>query len=51
MYFQDWNVPKGSGGERRYAQIDPMYDCECLDPELGSFVSGGIELDTHVDKY
>ena len=51
MYFDNWVVPKGSGGEQRYAQIEPVYETECLDPDMGLFVSGGNELETYTDKY
>ena len=48
MYFENWQVPSGQpGGERRYAQQDPMYDTECLDPKVGMFLPGDKELDTH----
>lgn len=44
-YFENWDIPKASGQERRYVQIDPMYETECLDPEVGTFVSGIAEFD------
>ena len=37
MYFEKWDVPSGSRGDRRYAKIDPVYESECLDPDLGTF--------------
>jgi len=49
LYFEGWTVPAGDGwgAERRYMRQDPMYETECLDPEVGLFVSGDKELDTH----
>jgi len=43
MYFDTWDVPS-TRGEKRYAQIDQMYETECLDPDLGLFVSADREL-------
>jgi hypothetical protein len=50
MYFESWTVPPGAPAvvedptyDRRYAQIDPVYDTECLDPAVGMFVSGIAE--------
>ena len=46
MYFDGWDVPKASGGESRYNQIEAVYETECLDPAAGAFVPGDKELDT-----
>jgi len=45
LYFDNWDVPKGSGGEQRYTRMPSYYDTECLDPAAGKFVLGATDID------
>jgi len=47
LYFDNWAVPVCNGSDKRYAQIDPVYDTECLDPAEGLFVTGDKLFDNH----
>ena len=44
-YFASWDVPSGTGDDKRYTRMASYYNTECLDPAAGAFVLGATDID------
>jgi len=39
IYFKNWDIPTGEGGEARYSRMPSYYQTEMLDPKSGTFIN------------